>query len=62
MSARTAARRRRQAVNNYNHLARIGKGGNNRPIYRKRSSTTLAKREAEFRERQKLMALRKGRK
>lgn len=62
MSARTAARRRRQAVQNYNHLARIGRGNNNRPIYHKRSVATLTQREAAFRERQKQLAARKGKK
>lgn len=37
--ARTNARRRRQAVNDYTHLARLG-----RPIYGKRSAEAAARR------------------
>lgn len=37
MSARTAARRRRQAVNGYKHIARLG-----RPIYKATASTSVA--------------------
>ena len=37
--ARTNARRRRQAVNGYTHLARLG-----RPVYGKRSAEAAARR------------------
>ena len=61
MSARTAARRRRQAVQGYNHLALIGRGNNNRPIYHKKSITKLTRREAAYRLRMKIfMARKKG--
>ena len=61
MSARTAARRRRQAVQGYNHLAFIGRGNNNRPIYHKKSVSKLTRREAAYRLRMKLfMARKKG--
>jgi hypothetical protein len=43
--ARTARRRRKQAANNFRHLAKLG-----RPIYPGRiSAETSAKREANFR-------------
>lgn len=61
MSARTAARRRRQAVSGYRHLARIGHGNNNRPIIKKRSVEKQARHEARLRERMKAMASRKKR-
>lgn len=60
MSARTARRRRSQAVGGYRHLARIGKGNNNRPIYHKRDVSTLTKREQELRQRMRDMAARKS--
>ena len=60
MSARTARRRRSQAVQGYNHLARIGRGNNNRPIIRIKSATKQQRREAMVREKLKLIALRKG--
>lgn len=47
MSARTARRRRRQAAIGYRHLARIGRGNNHRPIYRRTDEATAARREAE---------------
>lgn len=59
MSARTAARRRRQSVMNYRHLAKIGRGNNNRPIIRKKSAETLTKHEQRLRERMKMMMARK---
>jgi hypothetical protein len=65
MSARTARRRRKQAVQNYNHLARLGRRGKgtSRPIYAHSSVAVLEHREALFRERrsamQSRMALRK---
>lgn len=45
----------------YRHLARIGHGNNNRPIYRKKSAEKLTKHEAQLRERIKMMAARKTR-
>lgn len=60
MSARTAARRRRQAVSGYRHLARIGHGGNNRPIFHKRSTDKQARHEVQLRERMKAMAARRS--
>jgi hypothetical protein len=58
MSARTAARRRRQAVGGYRHLAKIGRGNNNRPIYHKKSESKLTQHEQRLRERQKAMQMR----
>ena len=61
MSAQTAKRRRRQAALGYNHLARIGRGNNNRPIYHKKSITKLTRREQAYRLRLKqFMARKKG--
>lgn len=60
MSARTAARRRRQAVNSYRHLARIGHGNNNRPIIRNKSAEKQQRRLQEIIEKQRVMAMRKG--
>jgi hypothetical protein len=61
MSARTAARRRRQAKIGYAHMARIGRGNNNRPIYHIKSIGKLTRREATYRLRLKLfMARKKG--
>lgn len=57
--AATAKRRRRQAVQGYNHLAFIGRGNNNRPIYHKRSVSKLTKREQLYRERLKQLQARK---
>lgn len=45
----------------YRHLARIGHGNNNRPIYHKKSAEKLTKHEAMLRERIKMMAARKVR-
>lgn len=59
MSARTAARRRRQAVGGYRHLARIGKGNNNRPIFHKRSAEKLTRKEQALRTRLKELQQRK---
>ena len=55
-----AKRRRRQAVQGYNHLARIGRGNNNRPIFHKKDAAKAAKRQAALVEKQKLMQMRKG--
>lgn len=53
--ARTARRRRKQAANNFRHLAKLG-----RPVYPGRiSSETSAKREFTFRLRQKKIMNRK---
>lgn len=53
--ARTARRRRKQAANNFHHLAKLG-----RPIYLGRiSSETSVKREARFRANQKKLHGRK---
>lgn len=60
MSASTAKRRRRQAVNGYRHLAKIGKGNNNRPVYGKRSLSKLARKEAAYRAKQKQIAARRA--
>lgn len=62
MSARTAARRRRQAVNNYNHLALIGRGNNNRPVYHKTSADKQARKLQALVRKQREMQSRKGRK
>jgi hypothetical protein len=58
----TAKRRRRQAVQAFNHIARIGRGNNNRSYYARHSVETLERREAQFRERRAIEALmgRKG--
>lgn len=56
--ARTARRRRKQAANNFRHLAKLG-----RPVYPGRiSSETSAKREANFRANQKKLLGRKKKK
>lgn len=56
--ARTARRRRKQAANNFRHLAKLG-----RPVYPgKISSEASARREAAFRNRQKVVAARKRKK
>lgn len=60
--ARTARRRRIQARNGWRHIARIGRGNNNRPHYSKHSVETYQKREAAARERRLTIQLRKGRK
>ncbi len=61
MSARTAARRRRQAVNGYRHLARIGRGNNNRPIIRTKSAEKQQARLHALIQKQRDIAMRKGR-
>ena len=61
MSARTAARRRKQAVQGYNHLARIGRGNNNRPIYRVKSQEKQQARLRALVEKQRAISARKGR-
>lgn len=53
--ARTARRRRVQAKNGYNHLAKLG-----RPIYSKPSASKQTKRLQKQLEKQRLMAARKG--
>jgi hypothetical protein len=59
--ARTARRRRKQAAMGFKGLREIF-GDRHAPRYTKRSSETLAKREAAFRERQKQFTGRKGKK
>jgi hypothetical protein len=58
----TAKRRRRQALNGYRHLARIGRGNNNRSIIRKPDAAKAARRQQQLVERQREMMQRKGRK
>lgn len=41
----TAKRRRRQARNRYQHLARIGRGNNNRPFYSMHSKEYYERKE-----------------
>lgn len=53
--ARTARRRRVQAKNGYNHLAKLG-----RPIYSKPSAGKMAKRLARVIEKQRKIQARKG--
>jgi hypothetical protein len=60
--ARTARRRRIQSKMGYRHLARIGRGNNNRPYFSHHSKDTLDKREARARERRLALQARKGRK
>ena len=55
--ARTAARRRRQAVAGFKHMARIGRGNNNRPKFSHHSIETLNRREAAYRERRAMEML-----
>jgi hypothetical protein len=43
----------------YRHLAKIGHGTNNRPIYHRRSAEKLTKHEQRLRERLKMMMARK---
>lgn len=57
----TAKRRRRQAVIGFRQLAHLGHGNNNRPYFSKHTTETLERREARFRERQKMMQVRKKR-
>ena len=59
--ARTARRRRKQAVNRFRHLARIGRGNNNRTVYSTHTIETNQKREAQARERRLNIAARKSR-
>ena len=47
MSARTARRRRKQAVMGYRHMARIGRGNDNRPIFTRTDAATAARKEAQ---------------
>lgn len=51
----TAKRRRRQAANNYRHIAKLG-----RPIYKKRSADKLQARLMRLIEKQRTIALNKG--
>lgn len=60
MSARTARRRRKQALLGHNHLAKLGRGNNNRPIFHKKSVTKLQRKEQLTREKMKTIALRKS--
>lgn len=53
----TAKRRRQQAVNGFNQIARIGRGNNNRSYFSHHSVATLKKREQAFRERRRLEML-----
>ena len=59
--ARTARRRRKQAINCFRHLARIGRGNNNRTIYATHTKETYEKRAAQARERRLNIAARKSR-
>lgn len=59
-AAATAKRRRRQAVMGYRHLARLGKPGNSRPIFKKKSSDTLSRHQARLDEKRKAMMARKA--
>jgi hypothetical protein len=58
--ARTARRRRLQAVNNYRHMAHIGRGNNNRPYYSKPTLETSRRREAQLREKRLNMEARRA--
>ena len=58
--ARTARRRRLQAVKNFRHMAHIGRGNNNRPYYSKQDAGVSQRREAQKREKQLMIQLRKG--
>lgn len=60
--ARTARRRRCQAVNGYRHLALLGRGNNNRSIIRTHTAEVYQRREREKVEKQRMIAMRKGRK
>lgn len=53
----TAKRRRRQAANNHNHLAKLG-----RPIYSKKSASKAAQRLARLIAEERARAFRKGQK
>ena len=57
----TAKRRRRQAVNNFRHIAHIGRGNNNRPYYSKPDIATSQKREVQKREKMLNMQARRAR-
>ena len=59
--ARTARRRRRQAVNRFRHMAMIGRGNNNRTVYTTHTTETYEKRAAQARERRLNIAARKSR-
>jgi hypothetical protein len=48
-------------VNRFRHLARIGRGNNNRTIYATHTKETYEKREAQARERRLTLAARKSR-
>jgi ribosome-binding protein aMBF1 (putative translation factor) len=54
----TAKRRRRQAVNRFRHLARIGRGNNNRSYFTTHSNETYDKRAAAAREKRLMMQAR----
>jgi hypothetical protein len=49
-----------QAVMGYRHMAHIGRGNNNRPYYSKMDAGVSQRREAQKREKQLMMQLRKG--
>lgn len=58
-AAATAKRRRRQAVMGYRHLAKLGRPGNSRPIYHKKSTDTLNRRQRLLDDKRKAMMARK---
>ena len=60
--ARTARRRRKQAVQNYRHMAHLGHGNNNRPYYFKIDAGVSQRREAQKREKYLNMQARRARK
>ena len=59
--AATAKRRRRQAVMGYRHLARLGRGNNNRSYFPHHTRETLERRAAEAAEKRIAMQSRKRR-
>lgn len=60
--ARTARRRRLQAVQGYRHMARIGRGNNNRPYYTRHTKEYYERHEAMTRETRIAMQGRKKKK
>jgi len=58
--ASTAKRRRRQAVNGYRHLAKLGRPGNSRPVFKKKSLDKLNTKAARLAQRRKELEARKG--
>jgi hypothetical protein len=59
--ARTARRRRKQAVGRFRHMALVGRGNNNRSVYASHTVETYDKREAQAREKRAMLAARKSR-